>query len=115
LNEKFDVVFDTVGKSNILKTIKIIKEKGLYIHAVTTPATSIKIRLCLLTSNKKLIGGTFKSTNEQINFIKKLALEGRIKPYIDRNFKFEDIVDAHKYVDKGHKKGNVTITIKQNE
>ena len=111
LNEKFDLVFDTVGKGNISRTIKIIKPQGRYIHAVTTPLTEIKIRLKLLTKKIKLIGGTFTAKSEQINIIKQLADEGFIKPVIDQEYNFNEIVAAHEYVDKGHKKGNVTIKL----
>ena len=108
--ESYDIIFDTVGKSPITGTIKSLKPTGIYIHAVTTPAIKIKIRLRLLTSKKKLIGGTFIPNTEQIDFLKKLVEEGKIKPIIDRRYTFEQIIEAHRYVDKGHKKGNVVIT-----
>jgi NADPH:quinone reductase-like Zn-dependent oxidoreductase len=114
-NERYDVVFDAVGKSNIAKTIKIIKQHGRYIHAVTSPFTELKIRLCLLKSDIKLIGGTFNATVEQVELIKKLAEEGFLKPVIDRQYSFDEIVSAHEYVDKGHKKGNVVISINTEE
>jgi len=115
VGENYDVIFDTVGKGSIFGTIKSLKPTGKYIHAVTTPATEIKIRLSLLTSRKKLIGGTFTPNTEQIDFLKKLVEGGKIKPVIDRIYPFEQIIEAHKYVDLGHKKGNVVITIKKNE
>ena len=111
LNETFDVVFDTVGKSNISKTIKIIKPGGRYLHAVTTPSTELKIRFNLLRSKVKLVGGTFKPTVEHIDLIGKLAEDGFLKPVIDRQYSFDEIVAAHAYVDKGRKRGNVTIKI----
>lgn len=111
LNEKFDMVFDTVGKTNIAKTIKAIKPGGRYLHSVTTPMTELKIRLNLLGTDVKLVGGTYSGTVEQIEFIKKLAGEGFFKPVIDRQYRLDEIVQAHEYVDKGHKKGNVTIKV----
>jgi NADPH:quinone reductase-like Zn-dependent oxidoreductase len=113
LSEKFDVVFDTVGKSNISKPIKIIKPYGRYIHTVATPFTEIKIRIKLLGSHIKLIGGTYQPTVEQVNFIKKLADEGFLKPIIDRQYRFDEIVEAHRYVDTGQKKGNVVIKVNE--
>jgi NADPH:quinone reductase-like Zn-dependent oxidoreductase len=111
-DEMYDVIFDTVGKASISGIIKSLKPTGKYIHAVTTPATEIKIRLRLLNSKKKLIGGTFIPNNEQIDFLRKLVEQGTIKPVIDRIYPFYQIIDAHKYVDLGHKKGNVVITMK---
>ena len=109
--EKFDIVFDAVGKADISKSIRLIKVYGRYIHVVTTPSTEIKIRLKLLNTKIKLIGGSYTATVEQINFIRKLADEGMITPAIDRHYRFDEIVSAHEYVDRGHKKGNVTIRI----
>lgn len=111
LGEKFDLVFDTVGKTNIPKTIKVIKPNGRYLHSVTTPMTELKIRLNLLGTDITLVGGTYTGSVEQIDFIKKIAGEEFFKPVIDRQYRFDEIVAAHEYVDKGHKKGNVTIKV----
>lgn len=115
LGEDYDMIFDTVGKGSISGTIKSLKPTGKYIHAVTTPATEIKIRLRLLRSKKKLIGGTFTPNVEQIDFLKKLVEKGNIKPIIDKIYPFDQIIEAHRYVDLGHKKGNVVISINQNK
>jgi len=64
-----------------------------------------------LGTDIKLVGGTYTGTVEQIDFIKKIAGEGFFKPVIDRQYRFDEIVAAHEYVDKGHKKGNVTIKV----
>jgi NADPH:quinone reductase-like Zn-dependent oxidoreductase len=110
-NEKFDVFFDTVGKCKESKAISMIKPQGRYIHLVATPLIEIKIKLKLLPKGIKLVGGTFKATCEQMAHLKQLVENGFIKPVIDRQYKFEEIASAHAYVDKGHKKGNVTIRI----
>jgi NADPH:quinone reductase-like Zn-dependent oxidoreductase len=107
----YDVIFDTVGKSPISGSIKSLSKEGTYIHAVTTPATTIRIRSGLITSRKKLIGGTFTANAEQINYLRKLVEAGEIKPVIDRRYPFEQMVEAHRYVDKGRKRGNVVITM----
>ncbi|MBK7935563.1 MAG: NAD(P)-dependent alcohol dehydrogenase [Lewinellaceae bacterium] len=111
LGEQFDAVFDTVGKTDIAKTIRAIQPDGRYLHSVTTPMTELKIRLNLLGTDVKLVGGTYSGSIEQIEFIKKLAEEGVFKPVIDRQYSFDEMVAAHEYVDKGHKKGNVTIKV----
>jgi len=111
LNEKFDVVFDAVGKMNIEKVIEITKPQGQYIHTVATPFDEICLRRKLSKPKIKLIGGTYNANLEQINLIKKLAEGGFIKPFIDRVYSIDEIVEAHKYVDTGRKKGNVVIRI----
>ncbi|WP_166962335.1 NAD(P)-dependent alcohol dehydrogenase [Yeosuana marina] len=89
LNRKVDVVFDAVGKTTKLKAKRILKKGGSFI--------SVKM--------------VTKEKNEHLSKIKFLIEEEKLKPYIDKSYKFEDIVEAHQYVDKGHKKGNVAIQI----
>ncbi len=113
--EHYDFIFDTVGKTQIYRTIKLLNPAGTYIHAVATPVTTMRIRLGLIGSKKKLIGGSFTSNAEQLNYLRKLVEEGTIKPIIDRLYSIEQIIEAHRYVDQGHKKGNVAITVWREE
>jgi NADPH:quinone reductase-like Zn-dependent oxidoreductase len=109
--ETYDVIFDTVGKSPYSGCIRSLKKEGIYLHAVATPALQVRMRWTSMTSGKKLIGGTTTAKTEDLVFLKELATAGKIKPVIDRRYPFDQIVEAHRYVDKGHKKGNVVITV----
>lgn len=111
--EEYDVIFDAVGKAPIRGTIQSLKPGGKYIHAIVTPGTGVVIRSNLLFSKKKLIHGTFTGTTELISTLMQLAEDGNLKPVIDRVYQMEDIVEAHRYVDSGRKKGNVVIEIKR--
>jgi NADPH:quinone reductase-like Zn-dependent oxidoreductase len=93
--ESYDFIFDAVGKrySSKLQCNKAITPNGKYIS---------------------VDDGTPKLYLENLIFFKELVEAGKIKPVIDRIFPLEQIVEAHRYVDKGHKKGNVVITLEHN-
>jgi NADPH:quinone reductase-like Zn-dependent oxidoreductase len=109
--EKYDVIFDAVGKSSLSACVKSLKSNGMFIQAVATPALSVRMKLMSLFSGKRFIGGTLIPKAEDLIYLVELVGKGIIKPVIDRKYPFEKIVEAHRYVDKGHKKGNVVITL----
>ncbi len=91
-SERYDLVFDAVGKR---KSSKFQGRKAL-------------------TSNGKYISvddGSPKLRREDLILLKEMVEAGKVKPVIDRRYPLEQIVDAHRYVDKGHKKGNVVISV----
>ena len=112
--ETYDVIFDTVGKSSFSACMKSLKKVGTYIN-ITIPFPGVRMLWTQLTSSRKLIlGQNSPETSEALNFLKELIETGKLKVVIDRYYKFEEIVEAHRYVEKGHKKGNVVINVEQN-
>jgi NADPH:quinone reductase-like Zn-dependent oxidoreductase len=87
--ETYDVIFDAVGKSPSSHSKRSLKKKGY--HLSTNSPTSEK--------------------TENLIFLKELIEAGKIKPVIDKSYPLEQTAAAHRYVDKGHKKGNVVITV----
>jgi len=111
----YDVIFDAVGKSSFSGCMSSLKKEGIYLQTVAAPALSIRMRWTGVTSSKTLIGGTAAPKTIDLMYLKELVEAGKIQPVIDRCYPLEHIVEAHRYVDKGHKKGNVVITVEQND
>jgi NADPH:quinone reductase-like Zn-dependent oxidoreductase len=72
----------------------------------------LRIPWVAMTSSKKVIAGPATARGEDLRFLARLAEAGEFKPVIDRCYPFEQIAEAHSYVDTGRKKGNVIITLK---
>jgi NADPH:quinone reductase-like Zn-dependent oxidoreductase len=110
--QTYDIIFDTTGKSSFSGCVKSLKKEGIYLRAVHMSISSIFRGLWTsIISSKKVIGGVASELKENLVFLKELIEKGKLKPVIDRRYPFEQIAEAHRYVDKGHKKGNVAITV----
>jgi NADPH:quinone reductase-like Zn-dependent oxidoreductase len=109
--ETYDIIFDTVGKSSFSDCIKSLKEEGIYLSTLMKMTTRIRGKWISIISNKKVKAGLTMSNTESLKFLKELIEEGKLKSVIDRSYPLEQIIKAHRYVEKGHKKGNVVITI----
>jgi NADPH2:quinone reductase len=112
-SETYDIIFDTVGKSSFSRCKGSLKKNGRYL--VTTGGGMIKNYVITLWTSliggKKFIYAMSIEKTEALMFLKELIEAGKIKPVIDRRYPLEHIVEAHRYVEKGHKKGNVVITL----
>lgn len=110
--EKYGIVFDTVGKSPFSGCVESLTKDGYYLRVVHMDLSSIFRGLWIsLTSSKKVIGGGITETAEDLIFLKNLIEAGQLRPVIDRTYALEEMAEAHSYVEKGHKKGNVVITV----
>jgi NADPH:quinone reductase-like Zn-dependent oxidoreductase len=112
--ETYNIIFDTVGKSSLSGCLRSLKKEGSYLQAVAGPALFVQMRWASMRSGKTLIGGTAVPKTEDLLYLNELVEAGKIKPVIDRCYSLEQMVEAHRYVDQGHKKGNVVITVRQN-
>ncbi|MDA3938205.1 MAG: NAD(P)-dependent alcohol dehydrogenase [Spirochaetia bacterium] len=110
-DEVYDLIFDTVGKSSYTWSLKSLKKQGYLLLAAAGPSQMIKGIWSSLTSSKNVVSGVMSEKPEDLIFYKELIEAGKIKPVIDRIYPLEEIPEAHRYVELGHKKGNVVITI----
>lgn len=108
----FDVVYDAIGQSPFDASIKALIKGGIYLRAVhMEPGILMKGIYANLTSGRKVIGGVAAELPEYLDHLTKLASEGKIKTVIDKIFPLTQIREAHRYVETGHKSGDVVITI----
>jgi NADPH:quinone reductase-like Zn-dependent oxidoreductase len=91
--ERYDVIFDAVGKLSRSRVKKSLTETGKHFNVLTDSGTSMKLYTADLA------------------FLKEQIEAGRLRTVIDRTYRLEEIVEAHRYVDQGHKKGNVAVTV----
>jgi NADPH:quinone reductase-like Zn-dependent oxidoreductase len=111
--EQYDMIFLAVDKCPFSVCNQCLKEEGVYIN-ITAPVKSLSMLWTSMTSKKKIITGENSPESDQdLLFLKELVEAGKLKPVIDRSYPFDQMVEAHRYVDQGHKKGNVVITVSQ--
>ena len=108
--ETYDIIFDTVIKTSFSHCKNSLKQRGVYL-TVDWPLLE-KLWTSMMGSKKVVMGiPSQKRVPEDLIFLKELIEAGRIKSVIDRRFPLEQTAEAHRYVEKGHKKGNVVITV----
>ncbi|MHA2424531.1 MAG: NAD(P)-dependent alcohol dehydrogenase [Candidatus Thorarchaeota archaeon] len=109
--ETYDAIFDVVGKLSIRKSMKILKDDGVFLDCVGMMRRGIQAKIATMRSNKRVMGDSAEGKLEDLIYIKELVEAGVLKPVIDRRYPLEEIAEAHRYVETGRKKGNVVITI----
>ena len=109
--ETYDVVFDTVGKAPFSSSIQALKPSGILLLASAWPAEMLKGLWTTMTTNKKVIAGGISETAADMAFLAELMEAGKLKSVIDKTYPLAQIAEAHRYVDGGHKKGNVVIMV----
>lgn len=110
-SETYNVVFDAVHKYSFMRCKNLLKEDGLYL--VTMPGLPFLLQLIWtsVAGKKKIKNGSGTATVDDLLFFNQLIEAGKLRSVIDRRYPLEEIVEAFRYVEKGHKKGNVAITV----
>jgi NADPH:quinone reductase-like Zn-dependent oxidoreductase len=110
-NLTFDFVFDAVGKTSFPHCKPVLKKNGIYISTeLGKYGQNIWFALLApLSKGKKVLFPIPKISVQDLELLKTLALQGKFKPVIDRSFRLDQIVEAYRYVETGHKTGNVLL------
>ena len=113
-DEKWDIIFDNVvGTTSYSRYKNSLNPGGYYLAVAGGLKDMVMMIWTSMTGGKKVIfgGGASCEKKENLIFIKELIETGNLKPFVDRVFPLEDIVEAHKYVESGGKKGNIAIKV----
>lgn len=108
---RYDLIFETVGKSSVTRGKRSLKQDGVYLANVIGPPVLLQMLWTSVIGSKKVKGGIAGEKTEDLIFLRELIEAGEIKPVVDRRYPLEQIAEAHRYVETGHKKGNVIITV----
>jgi NADPH:quinone reductase-like Zn-dependent oxidoreductase len=112
--ETYDVIFDVVHKSSFLRCKNSLRDKGLYLVTMPSLAFLLQTLWATIVGDKKIMNGARAATVEDLLFLKELIEAGKLKTVIDRRYPLEQTAEAFRYVEQGHKKGNVVITVIHN-
>ena len=113
--ETYDVIMDTVGNAPFSRSRDSLKAGGRLLMVLAGLPDMLRIPWVSVTSSKKVIAGPVAVRAEDLRFLAGLAEAGEFRPVIDRRYPFEQIAQAHSYVDTGRKKGNVIITLERDD
>jgi NADPH:quinone reductase-like Zn-dependent oxidoreductase len=110
----YDIIFDTVGKLSFSECKRSLTDKGIYLATIPTPVIMFQALWSAKSGSKKVkfAATGLRSASKKIKdliFLTTLIEAGKMKAVIDRCYPLEQIVEAHRYVEQGHKKGNVVI------
>jgi len=106
-SQTYDVIFDAVRKTSFSRCKSSLKQRGIYI---TVDWPLITALWNSIAGNRKVVFGIAKKI-EDLTFLRELIEAGKLKSVIDRSYPLEQAAEAHRYVETGHKKGNVVITV----
>jgi NADPH:quinone reductase-like Zn-dependent oxidoreductase len=107
----YDVIVDTAGTAPFAHCKNSLKKNGRLLMVVGSLPDMLQMPWAWLTTHKKIIAGPAAERAEDLRLLAKLAETGAFNPVIDRRYPLQNIVEAHRYVDTGRKKGNVVITV----
>jgi len=108
--ERYDVVFDTVGRSSFARCRPVLAPRGCYLPTTGLRNNVLAVRTAV-SGGPRVRTGMSVRKHAALAALQELLSQNRLQIVIDRTYPMADIVDAHRHVDSGHKVGNVVITV----
>ena len=108
---KYDVIFDVIGSSSAARSQPALQPDGLFLSANPGLAAQLRGLLHLVTQRKKVVSEYTGRRNEDLLRVKAFIEAGALHAVIDGPYPLEQMAEAHRYVESGHKKGNVVVTL----
>jgi len=109
--ETYDLIVDILGKSSFARCKRSLKAKGRCLFVSFKMKQVFQMIWTLMSGGRKALCIVSTEKAEDLAYVKELIEAGKIKTIIDRCYPLEQAADAHRYVQQGHKKGNVVITV----
>jgi NADPH:quinone reductase-like Zn-dependent oxidoreductase len=114
-DETYDLIFDVLGKSSFSRVKNSLSNNGRYLLASFKGGDLLQMLGTSISGSKKVICALAPGSTEDLISVKELIEAGKIKAVIDRSFPLEQVAEAHRYVEEGHKKGHIAITVGHNK
>jgi len=109
--QMYDLIFDAVAKSSFSDCKPVLKTNGRYVTTAFSLGLALKAKM--VRGDKKMIPIVANPTRSDLIFLKGLLEDGKLKPVIDRRYSLEQVPDAIRYLEEGHTKGKLIITVNE--
>lgn len=113
--ETYDIIFDVVSRSSFSRCKTSLKQNGRYIVTIQVLIPIVQTLWTKVAGNKKVIFSWSIDKGKALVFLRELIEAGKFKAILDRCYPLEQVTEAHQFIEKGHKKGSVVISVSHDD